>query len=82
SDPNSRFTAVQEMVEIDGSPHFQIQFNTLAGRIYQVQRSTTLASDSWVNVGDPIDGDGASHSVSAPMADDKAFFRVQVEWAD
>lgn len=82
SDPNSRFTAVQEMVEIDGSPHFQIQFDTLPGRIYQVQRSSTLASDSWVNVGDPIDGDGASHSVSAPMADDKAFFRVQVEWAD
>lgn len=82
SDPASRYVLEQEVGTMSGGGDaFILRFPTLPGRVYTVERSTTLQSGSWTQIGDPILGDGDVATVEDPLLD-RAFFRVQVEWAD
>ena len=54
---------------------------TLSGRTYQLQRSDTLAANSWVNVGSVVSGTGGNLTLSDPTSLSgvaQRFYRVKV----
>jgi hypothetical protein len=64
------------------SGDIKLNFVSVAGLRYQLQRSTNLAPDSWVNVGPEMVGDGTememTHESGAPASGEQVFFRIQV----
>lgn len=67
---------VQLTLAADG---ITLRFNAEAGFLYQLQQCEGLEAGSWINVGDPIPGDGVEH-VLAPGAATapRCFFRLVV----
>jgi len=52
---------------------------TVAGRIYQLQRSATLLPDSWTDIGAPVTGTGAPLQFPDPNAPaGRCFYRVRI----
>jgi hypothetical protein len=47
---------------------FRVEFPTIRGRTYQVQRAESLPAPAWVNVGAPVPGDGTVKVVNDPGA--------------
>ena len=60
----------------------RVSFMSAPGVRYQLQRSTTLDPESWVNVGPEMVGDGTememTHQSGAPASGEQVFFRIQV----
>jgi hypothetical protein len=62
-----------------GTQTLEVDWASQAGRQYQVQWTTNLVANSWVNLGLPIDGNGATISFPTPTATNMCgFYRVQV----
>lgn len=68
-------------ITLVGAAHNQLQFSAIPGRIYAMQRSTTLAADSWITV----DQTGPLTSPATvlltdpnPPASGNAFYRVAI----
>ncbi|MBK1827996.1 discoidin domain-containing protein [Haloferula rosea] len=59
----------------------EMTVQTVPGRIYQLQRNETLASDGWEDLGDPVIGAGTSIILSDPEAFvlPSCFYRVQID---
>jgi hypothetical protein len=56
---------------------FRMEFPTIAGRSYQVQRADSLPVPAWVNVGSPITGDGTVKTLIDPAGGvAQRFYRV------
>ncbi|MEM0898237.1 MAG: endonuclease/exonuclease/phosphatase family protein [Verrucomicrobiota bacterium] len=75
-DPNSLFVVI--MTPDGANPgQFLIQFSTVNGRTYQLQRSSSLTG--WTTI-QTLVGDGTSLTLPAPPAtgDSRAFFRILV----
>lgn len=78
----SKLAVSQQSVVKDGTQKdFTINFPTINGWTYIVQRSTTLASLSWTQVGGSVTGTGSTVQVTdagAVTTYPKAFYRVQI----
>lgn len=70
------FFKVNTVSVVDGD--IEIEFNTVTGRVYTIQRTTSLTSPAWVDVGDPIVGDGSPKTVPMTDSSASAFYRVCV----
>ncbi|MFC7337933.1 discoidin domain-containing protein [Haloferula chungangensis] len=59
----------------------ELSVRSVLGRIYQLQRSETLASGSWENVGDPVVGTGTPMIFAAPEALNlpACFYRLNID---
>jgi hypothetical protein len=57
---------------------FQLTFSSMAGRLYRVERSSTMLSGSWMTLADQVPGTGGSVVVIDPSAGSltQAFYRV------
>jgi len=54
-----------------------LEITTEAGKFYQLQRSDSLDAESWVDVDQPIQGDGQTIQKLFPLASDESqFYRV------
>lgn len=66
----------------------ELAFPTVPGRLYQVQVSEDLSAGSWIDLGDPLPGDGSplGRTVILRQPDgtvpDKLFFRLSVKVTD
>ena len=58
----------------------KVTLSTVAGRIYQLQRSDILTAGSWINIGSPVTGTGAALDLVDPAATGvtRRFYRVQI----
>lgn len=56
----------------------EVSFQSITGRIYQLETSTTLEAGSWSDVGAPVQAEGAVSSLSVPASGDRRFYRVRV----
>jgi hypothetical protein len=65
-----------ELKRLEGA--WQISLPALAGRSYQLRKSSTLAPGSWNPVGAAVGGNNDWLRFSVPQTDTKAFFRVDV----
>jgi hypothetical protein len=59
-----------------GGATFKLSFGTETGITYQLQYSSDLIT--WVDVGDPISGNGSETSLNDNGTDEKAFWRVVI----
>ena len=57
-----------------------ITIATVPGKSYQLETSTTLAPQSWTNIGSPVMANGSSTVLADPngVSDPKRFYRVRV----
>lgn len=76
SDPNLASSVAPTTATTPVSGGFQFSFPTIAGRIYQPQVSSDLAS--WTNLGGTISGDGSTKSVTDTTSAPRRFYRVSV----
>ncbi|MCC5839247.1 MAG: hypothetical protein JJT96_03905 [Opitutales bacterium] len=64
------------------SSDVKVSFVSVAGLRYQLQRSTDLDPEGWVNVGPEMEGDGTememTYESGAPAPGERVFFRIQV----
>ena len=75
TDPTSRYVVRASM-----NGDFEITFDTLEGRLYQVERSFDLSAESWTPIGTAIEGHGGSETViDGDEISARAFYRVTVE---
>ncbi len=57
----------------------EVTFNTEAGKKYQIQAVSTLGG-GWVNIGEPIEGDGTAKSYVTPTRENvHQFYRVMIQ---
>ena len=64
--------------DVDIAPTFEIKYQTQAGKYYQLQSTTDLTSETWVNEGDAFLGDGEEFQFLKPKdSDPKRFYRVE-----
>ncbi len=74
-DANSFFTARLEQM----SPGvYEIRFQTLFFKKYQVQYTTSLTNPDWHNEGSLFSGNDTEHSVPVSLSDPSRFYRVQI----
>ena len=76
-DARSTLAVSRAMLTDDG--HMQIQWQTVTGKSYLVQRSADLLS--WVNLGAPVTGDGTMVSImdsAQESPDSQSFYRIQL----
>lgn len=71
---------VREIVRDAGEGMLTLELDTLPNRVYQIEVSTDLSEDSWVNHGSPVTGTGGPHSVTLPPAagGDNLFVRIRI----
>ena len=64
---------------IDASSNLVVSWESIVGKSYQVQSSTSLTGSSWSNIGVPITGNGTVMNYSTPATQSAQFFRV-ITW--
>jgi hypothetical protein len=57
----------------------EVTFTSVAGRIYQLETSTTLEAGSWSDTGDLFEAEGSSSTIAVPAEGGRRFYRVRVE---
>ena len=63
-------------IETTGAGSGQLRFTAPAGYTYHVEESTTLASGSWITLGDPVAGDDLEHILPLALSDPRHFYRI------
>ena len=75
TDPND--DSVFPILTLDIHEAVELEWSTVPGVLYQIQESTDL--ETWVDLGDPIPGDGATMSAFVSIiGESKNFFRIVV----
>jgi len=64
-------------IQTDGA-EVQIDWDTVAGKNYQLLRSISLTDPYWKSTGTPVTGTGSTVSNSAPASADQTFYKVRV----
>ncbi|MEM6822266.1 MAG: hypothetical protein AAF558_10020 [Verrucomicrobiota bacterium] len=77
SDPNSKLTLSIQPIAGD---QFELRWDTLIGKRYQIQTSTTL--DTWTDSGAPLAGDGGQILAHYPGNEARRFWRLIVSDVD
>lgn len=57
----------------------QLTFDSIAGRKYQLERSTTLKVGEWEDVGPSRNGTGAAISIPQTLSPTNTFYRIRIE---
>jgi alpha-L-fucosidase len=80
TDPNSRSSLLKVSQMAKSGNDMQLSFPTVSGKIYRLERSDTLAADSWTAVQDNIAGTGGVVQITDTngAAQPKRFYRIVV----
>jgi hypothetical protein len=73
----AKVTLVRETVPTDIYTAVEVVWRAEAGKTYQVQSSTTVLTNEWVNIGSPVPGDDSLKSLfDSTRGQPKKFYRV------
>jgi hypothetical protein len=66
--------------QVTDSGQIKIDWLGLEGYAYQVQSRSSLTGSEWIDVGDPLTGDGSEITVPVPVTSDESqsYYRVEV----
>lgn len=70
---------VLQTTATESGTNLVVTFPTLTGFNYQLVYKANLTDPSWVPVGSPLPGNGASQSVTNPITGTSRFYRLQVQ---
>ncbi|MCU0858161.1 MAG: putative Ig domain-containing protein, partial [Pontiellaceae bacterium] len=84
TDQKSFFIHVMAVCEIQSDPNpivnggFKLTWNSISGRVYQVQSTTNLISGAWQNHLAPLTATGSQTSVTNVIDTQSKFYRIQL----
>jgi hypothetical protein len=74
----SAMAQVSALIESTGAGTVRVSWNSESNQQYQLQYSSTLTSNSWVNLNQPIQGNGSNTTVADPiLTQGQRFYRIR-----